>query len=317
MESLLGLDDTEVDFRRILEEARDVKGCATFETFSTVGPSEFLVASRSRWDQHQKRPNAPWRQKSSASSSEGHWQEGLEEQRVGWSSRWKDRIMEAVEDYLENCANMKVDIEVLERLMEPENRETSLRYILKYSMRGGSFIFQLFDTSEKQDHFVWGKNGAQQESGQNEWHDIEYQGEMAKAPLCPERTLKTPLPQQSSLSSREEEVYWVAMEDRRRRSIAFKKVAKRMLRYPDNSDDVKVGITELQERLEISEKSVFHSASGPASDERKRPNIFCSVQARRRRKTYCQFGHLERTVGRSGGIGKKVSNYDAGSTSIE
>ena len=77
---------------------------------------------------------------------------------------------------------------------------------------------------------------------------------MAKAPPCPERTLKTPLPQQSSLSSREEEGHWVAMEDRRRRSITFEKMAKRMLKYPEDSDDVKVGITELQERLEISEK---------------------------------------------------------------
>ena len=53
LESLLGPDDTEVDFRRILEEARDEKGCAIFETFSTDGPSEFLVVSRSRWDKHQ------------------------------------------------------------------------------------------------------------------------------------------------------------------------------------------------------------------------------------------------------------------------
>ena len=71
LESLLGPDDTEVDFRRILEEAR----IATFETFST-GPSEFLV-SRSRWDKHQKEAE-PWRQNSSASSSERQWQEGLE-----------------------------------------------------------------------------------------------------------------------------------------------------------------------------------------------------------------------------------------------
>ena len=44
------------------------------------------------------------------------------------------------------------------------------------------------------------------------------------------------------------------MEDRRRQSIAFEKMAKRMLKYLEDSDDVKVGITELQERLEISEK---------------------------------------------------------------
>ena len=64
------------------------------------------------------------------------------------------RVMEAVEDYPENRANVKVGIEVLEHLMEPENLEISPRYILKYSTRGVSNIFQLFDTSEKPDHFV-------------------------------------------------------------------------------------------------------------------------------------------------------------------
>ena len=63
LESLLGPDDREVNFRRILEEARDTKGCAIFETFSTDGPSEFLVVVRSRWDKQQRRLNAPWRQK--------------------------------------------------------------------------------------------------------------------------------------------------------------------------------------------------------------------------------------------------------------
>ena len=62
--------------------------------------------------------------------------------------------MEAAEDYLENCANVKVGVEVLESLMEPENLEIFLWYILKNSTRGGSNIFQLFDTSEKLDHFV-------------------------------------------------------------------------------------------------------------------------------------------------------------------
>ena len=39
LEDLLGPDDVDVDFRRILKEARDEKGCATFETFSTGGQS--------------------------------------------------------------------------------------------------------------------------------------------------------------------------------------------------------------------------------------------------------------------------------------
>ena len=52
-----------------------------------------------------------------------------------------DPFMEAAENYLENCVHAKVDIEALERLMEPENEEVSLRYILKYSKREGSNIF--------------------------------------------------------------------------------------------------------------------------------------------------------------------------------
>ena len=153
--------------------------------------------------------------------------------------------MDAVEDYLENCAQVKVDFEVVESLLRPENLEVSPRYVLKHSTTRGSNIFQLFDTSEKPNHFVasrrrWlesqGRNGVRQESGQNEWHDIEYQGAMAKASPRADRTLQTPLPQQSSSSAREEEGRWVLMEDRRRRGIAFEKLAKDMLRYLENSE---------------------------------------------------------------------------------
>ena len=44
---------------------------------------------------------------------------------VGWSPMEK-RVMDAVEDYLESCAKVKVDIEVVERLLRPENLEVSL-----------------------------------------------------------------------------------------------------------------------------------------------------------------------------------------------
>ena len=75
LEDLLGPDDIHVDVRRILEEARDEKGFATFETRITDGPSKFVSVSRSRWDKHQRKWNAPWRQDSSASASEGWWRE--------------------------------------------------------------------------------------------------------------------------------------------------------------------------------------------------------------------------------------------------
>ena len=89
LENLLGPDDADVDFRRILKEARDEKGSEIFETFSTDGLSEIQVASRSRWNKYTRKWNAPCRQNSSASASEGWWQVGQERQRVGWGSMEK------------------------------------------------------------------------------------------------------------------------------------------------------------------------------------------------------------------------------------
>ena len=73
-----------------------------------------------------------------------------------------------------------------------------------------------------------------------------YQGTLAKAPPCPERTLKTPLPMQSSSSSRNDEAQWTSVEDRRRRRVAFEEAAKKMLRYLEDSEDLKVGVSELE-----------------------------------------------------------------------
>ena len=147
-----------------------------------------MVVSRTRWDKHQRRLNAPWRQNLSSSSSGRQWQAGLEEQRVAWSSSERN-VTGAVEDYLERCADMRVDIEA-----EQEDEEVCPRYILKFSTRGGSNIFQLFDTREKKDHFVasrrrWlerqGEKVALQESWQNEWHDMKYHEIRAKSPSVP------------------------------------------------------------------------------------------------------------------------------------
>ena len=59
LEDLLGPEDVDVDFRRILKEARDERVCEICATFSTDGLSEFPVADRSRWDKYKR---APWRQ---------------------------------------------------------------------------------------------------------------------------------------------------------------------------------------------------------------------------------------------------------------
>ena len=46
-----------------------------------------------------------------------------------------------------------------------------------------------------------------------------------------------------------------SVEDRRRRRVAFEVAAKRMLRYIEDSEYLKVGVTELREQLEFSEEA--------------------------------------------------------------
>ena len=79
---------------------------------------------------------------------------------------------------------------------------------------------------------------------------LGYQGAKAKTPPSPNSTLQTPLPQQSSSSAREED-HWELREQRRWRRTAFENLAKSVLRYLDYCNEVKVGITELQERVEV------------------------------------------------------------------
>ena len=67
LEGLLGPEDVDLDFRRIVKEARDERGRMIFETFSSNDMS-FLVTEWSRWDKYKR---APRRQDSSASASDG------------------------------------------------------------------------------------------------------------------------------------------------------------------------------------------------------------------------------------------------------
>ena len=58
------------------------------------------------------------------------------------------KVLGAVENYLENCAPTP------KWILKPWRVQAMPEYILKYSTRGGSNIFQLFDTSEKKEHLV-------------------------------------------------------------------------------------------------------------------------------------------------------------------
>ena len=76
--------------------------------------------------------------------------------------------------------------------MEPENEEVSLRYILKYSTRGGSNIYQHFVTSEETGPTSWQteKDGwivrertvHSKRAGKTSGNDIEYQGVLWRKP---------------------------------------------------------------------------------------------------------------------------------------
>ena len=66
----------------------------------------------------------------------------------------------------------------------------------------------------------------------------------------------------------------ISVEDRRRR-VAFEEAAKRMLRDQEDSEDLKVGVTELQEQMGTSDETgVSIRKNCPAGHERERPKYF-------------------------------------------
>ena len=72
------------------------------------------------------KPPTP-QQISFSSTDESQWQADLEAQRSIWSSRER-RLIVAMGNYLDKSADMKVEIEELELLMDPEDSEVCLRF---------------------------------------------------------------------------------------------------------------------------------------------------------------------------------------------
>ena len=164
LQDQFGPEDLDVDFRRILKEARDERGRKMVWAISWW-PS-------GRWDKYKR---APWRKDSSASARDGWWQASLgqsqEQMIVGWSQDDK-RVIDAVEDVLEKCA--QVIVKLIANARKPHGL---LRVRLEARKLRGSNIVQIFDTKEKPNHIVasrrrWlesqGTDDARQESGRNE-----------------------------------------------------------------------------------------------------------------------------------------------------
>ena len=120
--------------------------------------------------------------------------------------------MDAVEDCLESCAHVIVDIEVVERLLRPENLEVSLRYVLKQATKRGSNILQLFryvreaEPLRGKQKTVVGKSGKRR-CVAGGWAKRVVRpwvsGAKARAPPCASSSLQSPLLQQGSSSARD------------------------------------------------------------------------------------------------------------------
>ena len=168
-----------------------------------------------------------------SSTDESQWQADLEAHRSIWSTRER-RVSAEMENYLDESDDMKVEIEALELLMDPEDSEVCLGYILMHARRRGSRIFEIFSTKRKlttewqAETAGWStkERVAQQERWLSDLQDVDHEGTMAKAFPCPERRMWTPLPQQSSSSAREEESQWISAEDKRKWCVASRRRPK-------------------------------------------------------------------------------------------
>ena len=148
--------------------------------------------------------------------------------------------------------------DLLESLLRARNLEVSLRYVLKHANYGCSNVFQLFDTTEK----------AESPRCKAEDDGWKVRGETMrgrtvretsgttlgiKEPRQKLRRVPTALCRLLCLSNarrrpEKKKIIGELREERRRRRIAFEKPG---LTYLDNCNEVKVGITELQERVEV------------------------------------------------------------------
>ena len=70
------------------------------------------------------------------------------------------------------------------------------------------------------------------------------------------------------------------MEDRRRRRVAFEEIARDILRCRENSEEVKVSVTELQEQLGMSEEAGISVKQVTQQARNENGHFFCNFQAR-------------------------------------
>ena len=146
----------------------------------------------------------------------------MEVQGSSWSARERT-VTARLENYLNKEDCLKFDIEELELLTGPEDSEVNLRYLLMKASRRSGRIFEIFSTKEKSEHSVANKvrwDERQRERGaqtQEERSQRSVQDDNDRGDVC-----------------------WTE---------ACEGIARRMLKFLEDSEIAKVSIRELEEQV--------------------------------------------------------------------
>ena len=162
--------------------------------------------------------------------------------------------------HVDSCAQFIVEIELVESLLRPDNLEVSWRYVLKHATCRRQQHLPALRHIRKAELLCGQQKTMVGKSGKRRCEAGEWEKRGVRPWVSRSQGKSSAVPQQHSTNSSaspklvgrpEKKIIGKVMEERRRRRIAFENSAKEMLRYLDNSDDMKVGITELQEKLEV------------------------------------------------------------------
>ena len=134
-------------------------------------------------------------------------------------------MIDAVGDYLEKCAQVKVKIDLVESLLRPVMKRLEGLNLREQQFLPSSWTHQKSRiTSLQAEDDGWKVRRETMRGsrvGETSGTTLGIKEPRQKLRRAPNSTLQTPLPQRSSSSAREEEDHWELREERRRRRIAF------------------------------------------------------------------------------------------------
>ena len=96
------------------------------------------------------------------------------------------------------------------------------------------------------------------------------------------------------------------MDDKRKRCVAFEEAAKRMLKYLEDSEDLRAGLGEL------TRTSRYLLCRSPNRQGMKEAKSCSRSSGKKRMRCTSPFGEVGYTTERFGGAGKALSGPDAG-----